>query len=76
MPGHRRFVETLRANLKNDPEIELVRLSDGNAVRQRSLMQECRRDQLNSRIDMKGYRSRDLYKNSYIPTLSNEIIGH
>ena len=32
IPGHRRFVETLRANLKNDPEFELVRLSDGNAV--------------------------------------------
>ena len=26
-PGHRRFVETLRANLKKDPEFELVRLS-------------------------------------------------
>ena len=38
MPGQRRFVETLRANLKNDPEFELVRLSDGNAVRRRSLM--------------------------------------
>ena len=38
LPGHRRFVETLRANLKNDPEFELVRLSDGNAVRRRSLM--------------------------------------
>jgi hypothetical protein len=37
-PGHRRFVETLRANLKNDPEFELVRLSDGNAVRRRSLV--------------------------------------
>ena len=38
IPGHRRFVETLRANLKNDPEFELVRLSDGNAVRHRSLV--------------------------------------
>ena len=38
IPGHRRFVETLRANLKNDPEFELVRLSDGNAVRRRSLV--------------------------------------
>ena len=25
-PGHRRFVETLRANLKKDPEFELVSL--------------------------------------------------
>ena len=31
-------VETLRANLKNDSEFELVRLSDGNAVRRRSLV--------------------------------------
>ena len=38
MPGHRRFVETLRANLKNDLDFELVRLSDGNAVRRRSLV--------------------------------------
>ena len=38
MPGHRRFVGTVRANLKNDPEFELVRLSDGNAVRRRSLV--------------------------------------
>ena len=38
IPGHRRFVETLRANLKNDSEFELVRLSDGNAVRRRSLV--------------------------------------
>ena len=38
IPGHGRFVETLRANLKNDPEFDLVRLSDGNAVRRSSLM--------------------------------------
>jgi len=38
MSGHRRFVETLRANLKNDLDFELVRLSDGNAVRRRSLV--------------------------------------
>jgi len=37
-PSHRRFVETLQANLKKDPKFELVRLSDGNAVRRRSLM--------------------------------------
>ena len=38
IPGHRRFVETLRANLMNDPEFELVRLTDGNAVRRHSLV--------------------------------------
>ena len=38
MPGYKRFVETLKSNLKNDPEFELVRLSDGNAVRRRSLV--------------------------------------
>ena len=38
MPRHRRFVETLRANLKNDLDFELVRHSDGNAVRRRSLV--------------------------------------
>ena len=38
MPGYKRFVETLRANLRNDPEFESVRLSDGNAVRRRSLV--------------------------------------
>ena len=31
LPGHKRFVETLRGNLKHDPEFELVRLSDGNS---------------------------------------------
>ena len=45
-PGHRRLVETLRPNSKNDSELELVRLSDGNAVRQRSLMRECKWDRL------------------------------
>jgi len=36
--GYTRFVETLKSNLKNDSEFELVRLSDGNAVRRRSLV--------------------------------------
>jgi hypothetical protein len=38
MPGYKRFVETLKSNLRNDPEFESVRLSDGNAVRRRSLV--------------------------------------
>ena len=38
LPGHKRFVETLRRDLKHDPEFELVRLSDGNAVRRRVLV--------------------------------------
>ena len=38
LPGHKRFVETLRGNLKHDLEFELVRLSDGNAVRRRILV--------------------------------------
>ncbi len=32
------FFETLRANIKNDPEFELVSLSDGNFVKRRFLM--------------------------------------
>jgi len=38
LPGHKRFAETLRGNLKHDLEFELVRLSDGNAVRRRILV--------------------------------------
>ena len=38
LPGHKRFVETLRGNLKHDPEFELVRLRDGNTVRRRLLV--------------------------------------
>ena len=38
LPGHKRFVATLKGNLKHDPEFELVRLSDGNTVRRRALV--------------------------------------
>ena len=38
LPGHKRFVETLRGNLQHDPEFKLVRLSNGNAVRRRALI--------------------------------------
>ena len=38
LPGHKRFVETLRRNLQHDPEFKLVRLSSGNAVRRRVLI--------------------------------------
>ena len=48
MPGYKRFVEMLKSNLLNDPEFESFRLSDGNSVRRRSLMWECRRDHLDS----------------------------
>ncbi len=38
LPIHRQFVETLRANLNNNLEFELVWLSCGNAVRRRSVV--------------------------------------
>ena len=38
IPSHRRFVEKIKASLKNDPEYEVVRASDGNAVRRRMLV--------------------------------------
>ena len=38
LPGHKRFVATLKGDLKHDPEFELVRLRDGNTVRRRALV--------------------------------------
>ena len=38
IPSHRRFVEKIKASLKNDSEYEVVRASDGNAVRRRMLV--------------------------------------
>ncbi|MDC0971445.1 bifunctional DNA primase/polymerase [Alphaproteobacteria bacterium] len=38
IPGHRRFVEKIKAVLKHDPEFEVFRASDGNAVRRRVLV--------------------------------------
>jgi hypothetical protein len=38
LPGHKRFVATLKGTLKHDPEFELVRLRDGNTVRRRALV--------------------------------------
>ena len=42
LPDHRQLVETPRPTLNNEPEFELVRPSDGNAVKRCILMKECR----------------------------------